>query len=164
MSKLIKMLPNDVRFFFVWFNLLTYCIACVEMLCPICFEPFVEPHMTRCGHTFCRECLERALAECSKCPKCETVINQSDYFPNHSLNEILRRKEKKKLNLENLTVEQIVNMPGRLPIDSISSIIEALQERREVLEDQQKRAHNQILHRFLIQLKVEKQKELDKIR
>ena len=134
------------------------------MLCPVCFDPFVESHMTRCGHTFCRECLERALTECAKCPKCEAAISKSDFFPNHSLNEILRRKEKKKINLENLTLEQIINMPGKLPLDSISSIIEALQERREVLEEQQKKQHNHILHRFLSQLKAEKEHELSTIR
>ena len=91
-------------------------------------------------------------------------MTQTDHFPNHSLNEVLRRKEKKKLHLENLTVEQIINMPGRLPIDSISSIIDALQERKEVLEEQQKRAHCQILHRFLQRLKVEKDTELEKLR
>ena len=55
-------------------------------------------------------------------------------------------------------------MPGRLPIDSISSIIDALQERREVLAEEQKRAHTQITHRFLQRLKVEKDIELEKLR
>lgn len=25
--------------------------------CPICFNIFQDPYLTKCGHTFCKECI-----------------------------------------------------------------------------------------------------------
>ena len=63
-----------------------------------------------------------------------------------------------------MTIDQIVNLPGNIPLDSITSIIDALQERREVVEDRQQRIHNHMLHHFLNKMKMMKQTELDKLR
>lgn len=39
--------------------------------CPICFaEDAVDPQTTACGHVFCGDCLERALAVRPVCPLC----------------------------------------------------------------------------------------------
>lgn len=32
-----------------------------DLECSICFEPFTEPLLTGCGHTFCRECIEEVM-------------------------------------------------------------------------------------------------------
>jgi hypothetical protein len=39
-----------------------------NILCCICQYPFTEPMTTPCGHTFCKECLERALQVMKVCP------------------------------------------------------------------------------------------------
>merc|ERR1719506_2453323 len=39
--------------------------------CPICLvDDAVDPQTTACGHVFCGECLERALAARNVCPVC----------------------------------------------------------------------------------------------
>ena len=53
--------------------------------CAICFEPFTNPKMLQCGHTFCEECLQRLydtnqqtrLAQLRKlsCPTCRKVTS-----------------------------------------------------------------------------------------
>lgn len=48
--------------------------------CPICFESTLqrEPTVTKCGHVFCRECIEMSLRSSRKCPlcKCRVCLNQ----------------------------------------------------------------------------------------
>lgn len=35
-----------------------------DLQCLICFLPLREPVLTRCGHRFCGECLERHFTRC----------------------------------------------------------------------------------------------------
>eukprot|EP00095_Tigriopus_kingsejongensis_P000169 maker-scaffold487_size158652-snap-gene-0.44 protein:Tk00169 transcript:maker-scaffold487_size158652-snap-gene-0.44-mRNA-1 annotation:"e3 ubiquitin-protein ligase rfwd2-like" len=59
-------------------------------LCPICFEVFKEAVVTKCGHSFCQECLVDTLEHTSsKCPKCYQVINSAtEVSPNFALNAL----------------------------------------------------------------------------
>jgi hypothetical protein len=41
-----------------------------DLECPICFNLFYKPITLGCGHTFCQECLARALQRAQKCPLC----------------------------------------------------------------------------------------------
>lgn len=43
------------------------CVLCLKLLC--------EPVTTPCGHTFCAQCLRRALDHNNKCPFCRTVVH-----------------------------------------------------------------------------------------
>ncbi|TPX17103.1 uncharacterized protein E0L32_003221 [Thyridium curvatum] len=36
--------------------------------CPICQSPFVEPHVIKCGHVFCADCLDKTLENSQACP------------------------------------------------------------------------------------------------
>lgn len=41
-----------------------------DLSCPICFQTFLEPVSLACGHSYCRECLSRAISSRAQCPLC----------------------------------------------------------------------------------------------
>lgn len=58
--------------------------------CKLCYSLLFQPITTICGHTFCRECLERCLDHRVECPCCRTVLdhyNRGD--PNMEITEVL---------------------------------------------------------------------------
>ncbi len=62
------------------------------LLCPICFDCIAEPHMTKCGHSFCYECITRSLETSDRCPKCSSQIEaRDDIYPNFVLNDIVSK-------------------------------------------------------------------------
>ena len=44
--------------------------------CKLCYNLLFQPITTVCGHTFCRECLERCLDHRAECPCCRTPLDQ----------------------------------------------------------------------------------------
>lgn len=46
-----------------------------DLECKICYDVLYEPVTTVCGHTFCRECLLRALDYKPECPCCRRTLN-----------------------------------------------------------------------------------------
>ncbi|KAG8927445.1 hypothetical protein FRC03_009252 [Tulasnella sp. 419] len=38
--------------------------------CPICMQPSTPMAVTRCGHVYCKECIEECLAIKAECPTC----------------------------------------------------------------------------------------------
>eukprot|EP00743_Colponemidia_sp_Colp-15_P004888 GILK01005268.1.p1 GENE.GILK01005268.1~~GILK01005268.1.p1 ORF type:complete len:716 (+),score=91.37 GILK01005268.1:111-2258(+) len=48
-----------------------------EFECSLCYSLLYEPVATPCGHSFCRECLQRALDHHSSCPICRTDLTFS---------------------------------------------------------------------------------------
>ncbi len=38
--------------------------------CPICFNVYQDPHLTKCGHTFCKECISEVINRQHLCPEC----------------------------------------------------------------------------------------------
>ena len=57
---------------------------------PICLESLKEAKLTKCGHSFCNECIALALELSQKCPVCKTSIDSaSDVFPNLLCKEYL---------------------------------------------------------------------------
>ncbi|KAI7984098.1 E3 ubiquitin-protein ligase TRIM21 [Camellia lanceoleosa] len=46
--------------------------------CRACLGPLVEEISTRCGHIFCKSCIETAIAAQGKCPTCRRKITFKD--------------------------------------------------------------------------------------
>ncbi|ETN58667.1 E3 ubiquitin-ligase protein COP1 [Anopheles darlingi] len=63
-----------------------------DFLCPICFDIINEAHITRCGHTFCHQCISRSIDVTKKCPKCNSPLATQDHIlPNFVLNELITK-------------------------------------------------------------------------
>ena len=43
-------------------------------VCPICIDDFKNPTKTKCGHMFCKDCIEKALQYDSYCPTCKKPL------------------------------------------------------------------------------------------
>lgn len=51
-----------------------------DFICPICFQVIDEPHVTKCGHTYCFKCISLALEQSNRCPECSKTVDA--IFPN----------------------------------------------------------------------------------
>ena len=67
-----------------------------EFLCPICFEIYREAHMTKCGHSFCHECILKSMEQSPRCPKCNFQLETKEaLFPNFILDELVAKYQRK---------------------------------------------------------------------
>lgn len=54
---------------------------------PICFDLIDIAHVTKCGHSFCQNCIQTALEHTHRCPQCNTPCSiNKDVFPNFTCN------------------------------------------------------------------------------
>mmetsp|Transcript_12750 Transcript_12750/g.46640 ORF Transcript_12750/g.46640 Transcript_12750/m.46640 type:complete len:467 (+) Transcript_12750:119-1519(+) len=62
--------------------------------CPLCFKLFHEPITTPCGHTFCRECLQRSADHSNRCPMCRCLllINANTASVSHVLQNVIKKQ------------------------------------------------------------------------
>ncbi|KAI7801877.1 LON peptidase N-terminal domain and RING finger protein 1 [Triplophysa rosa] len=59
--------------------------------CPLCIRLFHEPVTTPCGHTFCKNCIERSLDHKLRCPLCKQPLQE--YFKNRKYNSTVVLQE-----------------------------------------------------------------------
>lgn len=67
---------------------LGYSVRAQHLCCTICLEPYRDPFVTKCGHTFCYDCLQRQLKERNHCPKCRGWLVAEHAFPNKLIQEV----------------------------------------------------------------------------
>ncbi|XP_065590738.1 LON peptidase N-terminal domain and RING finger protein 1-like [Cyrtonyx montezumae] len=64
-----------------------------DLECSLCIRLFFEPVTTPCGHTFCKECLERCLDHRPNCPLCKQSLREylkaGSYSPTLLLQDIM---------------------------------------------------------------------------
>lgn len=52
----------------------------LRLMCSICLQSVIgrNPTTTKCGHSFCRDCIHRAIIQSPKCPVCNTEAISTD--------------------------------------------------------------------------------------
>ncbi|CAG8434389.1 3226_t:CDS:1 [Scutellospora calospora] len=62
-----------------------------ELECQVCYQLFMDPITTPCGHTYCKPCLTRSLDHNDRCPLCRHQL--------HNYNSILNQPINKTVNI-----------------------------------------------------------------
>ena len=58
--------------------------------CIICMCKLAKATVTKCGHTFCKECISEVVNQKHECPLCVTKLTQNDLVANYSLESLLK--------------------------------------------------------------------------
>lgn len=48
--------------------------------CPICLGPFVDEVSTKCGHIFCKACIQASIKTKASCPTCRRKVTMKNFF------------------------------------------------------------------------------------
>lgn len=60
-----------------------------ELECLVCLEIIKEPTLTKCGHSFCNDCIRKVLNTQKECPVCRDEQNLEDLCANHILRKLI---------------------------------------------------------------------------
>ncbi|TKS68180.1 LON peptidase N-terminal domain and RING finger protein 1 [Collichthys lucidus] len=71
-----------------------------DMECSLCMRLFYEPVTTPCGHTFCKNCLERCLDHMPQCPLCKESLREYLACRKYMVTKVLERLIKQYLGPE----------------------------------------------------------------
>ncbi|KAK5650429.1 hypothetical protein RI129_001458 [Pyrocoelia pectoralis] len=151
-----------------------------DLLCSICFNLIEEAHMTKCGHTFCYDCIIRAIETSKRCPKCNTPITGEDMiFPNYLLNDLVKKHKLRVNGLEALGMSRDSSgeFPGpadglrdfvatesqNLTLPDVNVMLEVLTQRKQLLEAESCAAQNKLLLEFLKHLLHQKEEQNNQI-
>ncbi|KAI9473521.1 MAG: hypothetical protein EXX96DRAFT_621171 [Benjaminiella poitrasii] len=80
------------------------------LTCPVCNLQFKIPTVTRCGHSFCKSCIEIKINEIGKCPTCAENLTQNKIFCTEQKRLMLSRFNNLKESFEKeygLSISQI---------------------------------------------------------
>ncbi|KAL2077566.1 hypothetical protein ACEWY4_027070 [Coilia grayii] len=92
--------------------------------CPLCIRLFYEPVTTPCGHTFCKNCIERSLDHNLRCPLCKQPLQEylrnRKYNPTVLLQDIMSRLFPSQLaerkQVHDTEMAELSNLTSSVPI------------------------------------------------
>ena len=58
--------------------------------CSVCVQTFTDPHMTKCGHSFCKECITEVINRQHLCPECRAPAQLEELIKNFQLEALLK--------------------------------------------------------------------------
>ncbi|XP_051487225.1 LON peptidase N-terminal domain and RING finger protein 3-like isoform X2 [Apus apus] len=95
-----------------------------DLECSLCIRMFFEPVTTPCGHTFCKECLERCLDHRPNCPLCKQSLREylkaGSYSPTMLLQDIMLATFPSQLaerrELHQAEMAELSNLTKNIPI------------------------------------------------
>ena len=144
-----------------------------DYLCPICFDLISEAYITKCGHTFCYQCITKSIEIGKKCPKCNfTLPSQDQIFPNFLLNDLItkyklrgkKNSDAKSGDSSSDTLKNFLATESRkLTLPDVNVMLEILTQRKVLLEAESCAAQNRLLHEFLKHLLNQKEQQQQQI-
>lgn len=126
----------------------------VSTQCPICKQHMIEPFMTKCGHSFCYNCIKQHLVVSKSCPipECRQQITRSDIFPNFMLNKLLtataQDETAQRARVASLAVD-LLRETGGLGLSDVNTLIATLMEKRRVMQSESQRQDQLVCAGFL---------------
>uniref|UniRef100_A0AAQ4QE56 Uncharacterized protein n=1 Tax=Gasterosteus aculeatus aculeatus TaxID=481459 RepID=A0AAQ4QE56_GASAC len=83
-----------------------------HLTCSICFEPFVEPVTTDCGHSFCKKCLQSTIRYKDNCPLCKDLVRKVP-----TVNIVLRSIVEEMIKALEKSADEYTGDPGEVACD-----------------------------------------------
>ncbi|XP_003221629.2 LON peptidase N-terminal domain and RING finger protein 1 [Anolis carolinensis] len=80
---------RDAAFSFIYEAIPDDLIDVSDFECSLCMRLFLHPVTTPCGHTFCRNCLERCLDYAPQCPLCKESLKEYLASRKYSITQLL---------------------------------------------------------------------------
>ena len=134
--------------------------------CPVCCDIMEDVKITKCGHTYCHDCITKSIEVFKKCPVCAVELTQNDIFPNHHITKLVEKykariKTSKSSVLNsgifgNLLTENTTNHH----LHEFNEMIRILMQRQAMLETQES---NKLLTEFFETLETIKKEKLEEL-
>ncbi|CAH0552895.1 unnamed protein product [Brassicogethes aeneus] len=150
-----------------------------DLLCPVCYNLIEEAHITKCGHTYCFNCITLSIENNKRCPKCDTSITTDDIFPNFLLNDLIKKHKLRQNGYESLGMTRdssgefgssadglrdfVASESQNLTLPDVNVILEVLTQRKQLLEAESCAAQNRLLLEFLKHLLKQKKERQSQI-
>eukprot|EP01022_Parablepharisma_sp_SALTPOND_P007839 TRINITY_DN1334_c0_g1_i1.p2 TRINITY_DN1334_c0_g1~~TRINITY_DN1334_c0_g1_i1.p2 ORF type:complete len:404 (+),score=25.01 TRINITY_DN1334_c0_g1_i1:83-1213(+) len=80
--------------------------------CSVCCSEYTDPLLTRCGHTFCRDCIEECINRNHECPECKRTLTKEDLAKNIQIERIQRQIRELYNKAKNEIVESVLALEG----------------------------------------------------
>ncbi|XP_072393247.1 E3 ubiquitin-protein ligase COP1-like isoform X1 [Diabrotica undecimpunctata] len=150
-----------------------------DFLCPVCFNLIEEAHVTKCGHTYCYNCIVKTIETQKRCPKCNLTLSLEEIFPNFLLNELIKKHKLRLNGYEALGLTRdssgeftatvdglrdfVASESQNLTLPDVNVMLEVLTQRKQLLEAESCAAQNKLLLEFLKHLLVQKKERQSQI-
>eukprot|EP01132_Coremiostelium_polycephalum_P002491 gene2491-3083_t len=129
-----------------------------SLSCPICLDMLKEPFISKCGHSYCYQCITTHLSKHHNCPLCSNYLNRDQIFPNFALNNFVEKLSSRNNLISTPPIKQFHNTLSNenLSISDINQMVSSLLEKRKQLELQDQQVELDILLDFLNKTKSQK--------
>ncbi|XP_028133914.1 E3 ubiquitin-protein ligase COP1 isoform X1 [Diabrotica virgifera virgifera] len=150
-----------------------------DFLCPVCFNLIEEAHVTKCGHTYCYNCIVKTIETQKRCPKCNLNLSLEEIFPNFLLNELIKKHKLRLNGYEALGLTRdssgeftatvdglrdfVASESQNLTLPDVNVMLEVLTQRKQLLEAESCAAQNKLLLEFLKHLLLQKKERQTQI-
>ncbi|EKE40707.1 hypothetical protein ENUP19_0273G0019 [Entamoeba nuttalli] len=137
-----------------------------QITCAICLSNISECCVTKCGHAFCKKCLDDALNFNEKCPYCSSILRKGEYYRFYQFDSLVSfiDESRKEMDLKQTLHQKGCSKENGLikkQLINIKSVIneETKMERNELVNvpcDLEKVVENDLLleeNRFIVTVK-----------
>ena len=94
----------------------------------MCFDLFKEPTIAKCGHTFCKGCIEEVVSRQHSCPVCKKDLQAVDLSRNFQLEDLIKAllaaQEREKTKFFEKIVEKVEEPMKGIEFGPIQSVFQ----------------------------------------